>query len=524
MARTRPLTQREGSRKPGMNGRKIALAGMALAAIGVLAALGTWALAETATAVGGNSITSPDTAGSVGSYTSLALDSSGFPVVSYYDSTNRDLKLTHCNDPNCSGGDESITSPDTAGSVGRFTSLTLDSTGYPVVSYYDATNQNLKVMHCNDPNCAGGDESITSPDSAGAVGEFTSLALDASGYPVISYYDAANRDLNVMHCNDPDCAGGDESITSPDTAGDVGFSTSLALDASGYPVVGYWDATSEGMKVLHCDDPDCTGDGESITMPRTLTLGPILSPIIFGHSVSLALDASGNPVVAYCVLSWAGNDCGLVVLHCNDPDCAGGDESITWPVRSIVAGDISLVLDASGNPVVSYQDDGFHILHHILDPHLAVMRCNDPNCSGRDESIARFYARARGGASTSLALDTSGYPVVSYAGMGDLNVVHCNDPLCGAGKPRPTLTPTSTPTASRTPTATMTPFRPPGDASCDGVVDAQDAALILQFKADLLGSLPCPEGGDANNDGNVTSIDAALILQLSAGLIDSLPA
>ena len=62
----------------------------------------------------------------------------------------------------------------------------------------------------------------------------------------------------------------------------------------------------------------------------------------------------------------------------------------------------------------------------------------------------------------------------------------------------------------------------PGDVNCDGRVNAVDAALVLQFSAGLLGSLPCENGGDVDGDGEVTSIDAALILQFSAGLIGSL--
>jgi hypothetical protein len=88
----------------------------------------------------------------------------------------------HCNDAACNGGDESIVAVDTAGRVGRYSSLALDSQGFPVISYYDSPNGDLKLAHCNDANCAGGDESIVAVDGNG--GTHTSLALDGQCFPV----------------------------------------------------------------------------------------------------------------------------------------------------------------------------------------------------------------------------------------------------------------------------------------------------------------------------------------------------
>ena len=60
-------------------------------------------------------------------------------------------------------------------------------------------------------------------------------------------------------------------------------------------------------------------------------------------------------------------------------------------------------------------------------------------------------------------------------------------------------------------------------ADCSATIDAIDAALVLQFVAGLIGSLPCQDAADVNADGIVNAIDAALVLQFVAGLIPGLP-
>lgn len=72
---------------------------------------------------------------------------------------------------------------------------------------------------------------------------------------------------------------------------------------------------------------------------------------------------------------------------------------------------------------------------------------------------------------------------------------------------------------TKEPTPTPTPVVNPGDVNCDESVDPIDATLVLQYVADLLAELPCPQNADLDEDGEITAKDAMIILQMSAGLL-----
>lgn len=72
----------------------------------------------------------------------------------------------------------------------------------------------------------------------------------------------------------------------------------------------------------------------------------------------------------------------------------------------------------------------------------------------------------------------------------------------------PTATPTRTPSPRNTPTATLTPSGP-GDANCDGRIDAQDIdGVIARLFAPGCG------GADVDGDGAVTVSDLVLLIQM----------
>lgn len=94
------------------------------------------------------------------------------------------MKVAVCNNATCT--QPTINTVDTEGDVGYYSSIALTTDDFPIISYYDETNKNTKVAVCQSIACAN--PTLSRIDSRGPVGEYTWLALDNNGYPVIKYY------------------------------------------------------------------------------------------------------------------------------------------------------------------------------------------------------------------------------------------------------------------------------------------------------------------------------------------------
>ena len=356
-----------------------------------------------------------DTDSSPGYHASIQLDTAGNPVVSYQAGLTDDLRILRCDDPTCSGGGESIETPVSTNDVGEGTSLQLDANGNPIVAYYDATAERLRILRCDDPNCAPGGDSIATPDLTTKVGRYPSLQLDAAGNPVVAYRDDGDNTigverppgLRILHCSDPACQSA-ASVEVVDTAGSRGVLPSLQLDAVGNPVVAHHDIASYAydLVLLHCNDANCSGGDESITTPDTAGQT--------GEDPSLVLDAAGNPVISY--RSGPSGAKQLTVLRCDDPNCAPGGDTIEQPDGDPGTGAYSSIqLDSAGLPVVSYYADfGSANGQNFVFFDLRVVRCNDVACAGGDEEVLTVDAFGQVGEFTSLALDAGDNPIVAY--------------------------------------------------------------------------------------------------------------
>jgi len=181
--------------------------------------------------------------------------------------------------------------------AGAFSSLALDISDRPHISYYDAINNNLEhaVWH-------SGSWLTDVIDEEGDVGEFSSLWLDSAGKPHISYLDYTNGDLkyakwtgNVLAwaVETVDTVGWNE-FTQPGMGNVVGLSTCLTLDISGKPQITYFNYTNNNLNLIYQDLIPTLSSFTTLTGATESVPGDV-HPFSFTYAQLLAASNAGDP-------------------------------------------------------------------------------------------------------------------------------------------------------------------------------------------------------------------------------------
>jgi hypothetical protein len=179
-----------------------------------------------------------DDAADVGMFSSLVLDSSDNPHISYYDAHNMNLKYVFWN-----GSNWVYRLVDNNGNVGQYAALALDASGNPHISYYDATFTRLKYARWN-----GSTWIIETVDNQAAVGEYTSLVVDSLNRVHISYYNATSRTVWYARWNgsewilrEVEYVGPTQTNVKQLLASDHLAATSIALDSEEKPHIAFYN-------------------------------------------------------------------------------------------------------------------------------------------------------------------------------------------------------------------------------------------------------------------------------------------
>jgi hypothetical protein len=262
--------------------------------------------------------------------------------------------------------------------------LALDSEGNPHIAYYDATvPDNGDLMYATKSNDVWTIETVDSP---GDPGKHTSLALDSNGIPHISYYGDTNNDLK--YANRLGGTWSYEVVESSPPGEELGLHTSLALDDQDIPHIAYYDAMTDAM---------FTGRLKYVNKAGGVWGTPTIvdDSRDAGRNASLALDAQGEPYIAYYYLYGVGFA---------SKDAAGG-----WTYETVDTGGVtgrytSLAVDSEGRPHISYQE-GINLTYNLM-------------YARKSEGVwtlERLDTTGNTGGHTSIALDAQDNPRISYA-------------------------------------------------------------------------------------------------------------
>ncbi|MCW4005464.1 MAG: BNR repeat-containing protein [Candidatus Bathyarchaeota archaeon] len=212
----------------------------------------------------------------------MAVDAEGNPHISCYCSAYvfppgiTEYELRYATKSNSTWVIQTV---DSAGTVGQYTSIAVDSLGNPHVSYYDVTHSNLKYARFDGATWHL--ETVGSP--LGTVGQYTSLALDSTDNPHVAYYSYQEAAQKYAYWNG--------SVWVTETIG-LGMSSGSICDikiaSDGNPHVVYYNNSAyNGLSYAHRNNTRWA--------VQTLNLGSH----VYSTSISFELDSSDIPHISY---------------------------------------------------------------------------------------------------------------------------------------------------------------------------------------------------------------------------------
>ncbi|MBI5055171.1 MAG: PKD domain-containing protein [Nitrospirae bacterium] len=290
-----------------------------------------------------------DTAGSVGQYSSIAVDSNNKAHIGYYDWDNGDLKYA----TNLSGT-WTISVIDSTGYVGQYSSIATDSDNEVHISYYDYTNSDLKYA-TNE----SGSWVVYTINSAGDVGTYSSITIDSNKKAHIGYYDSTNG--NIKYATN---TSGFWVLSAVDSIGaSVGYYSSIAIDLNKKAHISYYDYTNSDLKYA----TNASGAWVTSTIDATGYVG---------QTPSIATDSNNKIHISYYDgpfnynLKYATNASGTWVISVIDSEGdVGAYSSITIDSNNKVHisyldatnYDLKYATNASGSWVISTIDSAGYV-------------------------------------------------------------------------------------------------------------------------------------------------------------------
>ncbi len=278
-------------------------------------------------------VTTVDSSADVGEYTDIALDSNDRAHISYRDDTNGSLKYARW-----TGSAWDVQTAVFGPGVGFHTAIAVAPiSNITHMVYYDFLQERLSHVYWNGANWFP-----RLVDAGPEVGLGSDLVFDLFGVLHISYYDGSAGDLHYGTFDGQ--AWNTQVVNSTD---DVGKHNSLAFDSQNQPHISYYDATLDALKYAHFNGMSWQVEYVNINGQG-------------GQHTSIALDSGDVPFISYF-------DGSQLLL--------AEETGASWTITPIdsdgqVGWYSSLALDGADVPHIAYYDESYGDLKYVdYGPH-----------------------------------------------------------------------------------------------------------------------------------------------------------
>ncbi len=244
-----------------------------------------------------------------GRWPSIALNGSGLPRISFYNTSSIQFNIITCTDVSCGSTSTTAVGPSgsLAGGWGRIvvandgyvrgafyvggsntqyfvqctnTDCSTNSTnsvftgnnsGYHEAIYMDATSgfartltlsqgtTTVNYIQCSNANCTS--NSVTNLP----YGSYMQMYRGSDGFARISLKAATVHDLLYIRCTNASCSTNVQ--TTIDSANATGYFTDINVGPNGYPMISYQDQTNSDLMFFACGNDDCTVEATNTTVP-----------------------------------------------------------------------------------------------------------------------------------------------------------------------------------------------------------------------------------------------------------------
>ncbi len=328
-------------------------------------------------------------------YTSLALDSSGTPHISFYDSTHGDLFYA----TKGHRGGWFVETVDSEGDVGSFNSIAVGADGTPHIVYVDLTNSQLK--HAWKVGGVWLRENIPVPNGAGANipgGKYPRIAIDSTGALQVSY----KHPFGLSYTKNVGSIWTEETVQGPPPGQilvpNMGSQSDIAVDSSDNPHISY--SGYDGLNVKYATK---SGGNWAIQLVESVSR--------YFEGPSIAVDSLGRPYITYSY-SYSSSLYNYTIRYAARP--TAGPTRALWSIETVDSGwgtFSSIAVDAAGRSHISYWNGSLVY---------ATRTGSNYTVSSWQKEIVDSGGSV--GGYTSLKLDSNGLPRISYINYSNWDV------------------------------------------------------------------------------------------------------